>query len=103
MPSILDYLNYDQPFLSFGESVLDPTSRRFAVFYRNGAYVLRQDGYWLVFDGQHTKEFYNTHEDFYLKHNLVDQNLPKQIEMKQLLKSLLQQYQTRLVENALLP
>lgn len=103
MPSILDYLNYDQPFLSFGESVLDPKSRRFAVFYRNGSYILRQDGYWLVFDGKHTREFYHTHEDFYLKRNLVDQNLPKQLEMEQLLKSLLQQYQTRLVENALLP
>lgn len=116
MPTVLDYLNYDQPFLSFGESVLDPKSRRFAVFYRNGSYILRQGGYWLVFDGQHTREFYNAREDLYLQHNLVDPHLPdhptgltqhpplpKQIEMEQFLKSLLQQYQTRLVENRLLP
>lgn len=103
MPSVLDYLHYDQPFMSFGQSIFDPHSHRFAVFYRNGSYVLRKDGYWLVFDGQKTTELYHFKDDPSLKVNLVSQGLPLQIEMEQLLKSLIQQYQERLIHNKLVP
>ncbi len=103
MPSVLGYLNYDKPFVSFGESVLESQGQHFAVFHRNGNYILRKDGYWLVFDGEKSLELYDTKADFYLNHNLIGQNLPLQKDMEAFLKALLQQYQQRLIENKLLP
>src|SRR5205814_9297904 len=37
-PSILDYLHFDEPFFSFGESVFDSTADHFAVNYLNDTY-----------------------------------------------------------------
>lgn len=38
MPSILDYLNYDLPFYSLGNSVFSKTDNRNAISYNNGVY-----------------------------------------------------------------
>lgn len=103
MPSLLDYLQYDKPFISFGESVFDGQAPRFAIFYRNGNYILRKEGYCLVFDGQRSLELYALPGDPYLSQNLISQALPIQKELEDFLKAFLQQYQQRMMDNKLVP
>ena len=50
MPTILSYLGYDQPFFSFGRSLLDTLYKPFAVNY-TGNYQLLRDDELLLFDG----------------------------------------------------
>ena len=98
MPTVLGYLGYDQPYLSFGFDV-NKTADRFAVNYANGIYQLYTDQYVLLFDGQKTTGLYEIRAD--MSNNLAEKlpDVKNELEMKA--KAFLQQYTTRMVDNKL--
>ncbi|MBO7478727.1 MAG: sulfatase-like hydrolase/transferase [Salinivirgaceae bacterium] len=51
MPTILDYVGCDEPFVAFGNSLFDTAAPRFAVSYLNGLYQLIDDERCVIFDG----------------------------------------------------
>ena len=51
MPTILDYVGCDEPFVAFGNSLFDTAAPRFAVSYLNGLYQLIDDERCVNFDG----------------------------------------------------
>jgi phosphoglycerol transferase MdoB-like AlkP superfamily enzyme len=97
-PTVLGYLNYDQPYLAFGFDV-NKTADRFAVNYTNGTYQLYSDRYVLHFDGQITTGLYEIRTD--MTNNLSGKLPDVQNELESKMKSFLQQYTTRMVENKL--
>jgi phosphoglycerol transferase MdoB-like AlkP superfamily enzyme len=98
MPSVLDYLNYNKPYLAFGKSVFSNEGKPFAFNYNNG-YQLFEDNYLLLFDGQRSSALYNFSSDVLLNNNLVHQ-LPEIVGQKeQKLKAIIQQYNNRLIDN----
>lgn len=99
-PTILDYLGYDKPFISFGNSLLNDSIDHFAINYINGIYQLVKDDYVLHFDGSKTIAVYNFRSDSLLQNNIIDQKSEYQ-ESESYLKAILQSYQERLVENKL--
>ena len=51
MPTILDYVGCDEPFVAFGNSLFDTAAPRFSVSYLNGLYQLIDDERCVNFDG----------------------------------------------------
>ncbi len=100
MPTLLSYLNYDQPYVSFGFD-LNQDKDHFAVNYLNGIYQIYRGDYLLTFDGTKTIGLYDIRKDIFMEHDLVG-TLPEiQAEAELKIKAFLQQYTTRMVENRL--
>ena len=100
MPTILNYLGYDQPYFGFGIDLLKtPAEETWAVNYLNGIYQYVKYGHVLQFDGLKTKAVYSL-KDRLMKHNLVGR-LPQQQQMENELKAMIQQYMVRMKGNRL--
>ena len=102
MPTILEYLGYDQPYLSFGKDLLStPADDTWAVNYLNGIYQYVKHGYVLQFDGEKTTAIYAL-DDRLMEKNIKGE-VPQQPQMEQELKAIIQQYMVRITENRLVP
>ncbi len=101
MPTLLDMLHFPKPFVAFGGSLLRNNEPRFNLSFLNGNYQLIQDGYAWQTDHSISDAFYNFKSDSLLINNLypAQQNVAK--ERDKLLKSVLQQYNNRMIENKL--
>ena len=102
-PSILDYLNYDNPFYSFGESVFDQKSTHFAVNYFNEIYQYISNNYMLCYSGQKPVSFYAYQSDSLLLSNRIGTNLRVELQFETNLKAIIQQYNSRMIRNTLIP
>jgi len=100
MPTILGYLNYDEPYVAFGFD-LNETNDNFVFNYFNGTYQLITDQYLLLFDGQKSTGLYELRNDKFLQTNLINTNTEIVNELELKAKAFLQEYTTRMVENRL--
>lgn len=101
MPTVLGYLNYDEPYLAFGRNVFDPHTRPFAFNYLNNAYQLFEGPYLLLFDGARTTGLYNYQEDKLLARNVLADSPTLAHDMERRLKAFIQHYNNRMVDNRL--
>ena len=102
MPTILEHLNYDQPYLSFGIDLLStPADSTWAVNSLDGIYQYVKYGHVLQFDGHETRAVYSL-DDRLMKHNLMGR-VPQQAAMERELKAIIQQYMERMTEDRLTP
>ena len=96
MPTVLGYLGYDAPYVSFGCDLLHTAPEdTYAVNYLNGIYQYFKGDYLLQFDGQKAIAIYAYKTDKLLQHNLLNQ-VPTQQSMEDELKAIIQQYMTRM-------
>ena len=101
MPSILNFLNYDQPYLAFGRNVLtESDSAKYVVNYNSPLYQILQGEYLMQWDGEQTVSLYNLRTDPKMQKNLKG-TLPIQQEMEQNIKAQIQQYMVRMVQDRL--
>ena len=98
-PSILDYLNYDLPFSTFGNSVFSGENNRYMYAFSSGVYKLLDGQYLLLHDGEETIGFYDYLGDPMLGNNLLGNKSEAQEEMELQLKLVVQQYRVCLREN----
>lgn len=97
MPTVLGYLHYDKPYVSFGCDLLNtPAEDTFAVNYMNGIYQYFRGDYLLQFDGEKSVALYDFVSDSLLKHNLVKEKTDLVADMELTLKSIIQQYMERM-------
>ncbi|HIA35863.1 MAG TPA: alkaline phosphatase family protein [Flavobacteriales bacterium] len=100
MPSILDYVGYDQNFIAYGTSVFDDAVKPAIAFnYLNGIYQLFEGPYVLQFDGEKSITLYNYKIDPLLENNLVLNEDEKRNAMETKIKGVIQSYNTRLMNN----
>ncbi len=78
MPTILDYLNYDQPYYSFGKSML-VDSKQPAIYYNSPVFYCVQDSLFYIINNNHFVEAYN-----YKKDSLLTQNILPSLQTKEL-------------------
>jgi phosphoglycerol transferase MdoB-like AlkP superfamily enzyme len=97
MPSVLDYLKYDKPYVAFGRSVFS-NEKSFAFNYNN-AYQYFEGNHLLIFDGNKSTALYNFKEDKMLKQNLIVKEKGRVSEMERKIKAIIQQYNNRLILN----
>ncbi|MEI6695232.1 MAG: sulfatase-like hydrolase/transferase [Bacteroidota bacterium] len=101
LPSILDFLNFDKPYFSFGNSVFNAKKPHFNISFINGEYQLIKDDYVLKFDGESAVSLYQIKNDSLLKNNLINKEVSKRIEMENFIKAVIQQYNNRVISNKL--
>jgi phosphoglycerol transferase MdoB-like AlkP superfamily enzyme len=71
MPSILDYMNYDKPFFSFGNSVFDSTTASFCYASINNQFYMLQSPYLITAQLDKVNGYYDYRTDSTLKNNLI--------------------------------
>ena len=101
MPTVLDLLHYNKPFVAFGSSALRNDEPRFSLSYLNGNYQLLQDGYCLQTDHTVSSVLYNFENDSLLSKDVSKTHKDIAKEMDLLLKSVIQQYNNRIIGNKL--
>lgn len=101
-PSILGFLGYDMPYIAFGTDVFHrKDSTAFAVHDVEGIYSLYKNDYNLQFDGNKPTALYDFKQDRMQKTNLLEKNTTLSTKMEKQLKSILQNYQSRMKTNNL--
>jgi phosphoglycerol transferase MdoB-like AlkP superfamily enzyme len=101
MPTVMGYLNYDQPYVAYGRDVFKSTDESFAFNYLDNTYQIFKDDYLLQFDGSKTIGLYNFKEDKLLLNNLVTQKPEIILPLETKLKAFIQQYNNRMVDDKL--
>lgn len=101
MPTVLRYLNYNKPFLAFGEDVLNRKDGGFAFNY-SGGYRWIEGDYMLFFDGEKSTALYNYKKDRANVNNLLPEEKKVADRMERKLKAFIQQYTNRLIQNRLI-
>lgn len=99
MPTVLNLLNYKEPFITFGKNLLDSTTLDFAVNkYENYQYLY--DDFLLKLNGDNEAVgLYRYKEDKLLEHNIISQEKTRAEELSYLFKGYIQQFQNRLIED----
>jgi phosphoglycerol transferase MdoB-like AlkP superfamily enzyme len=95
LPSILDYLNYNGKYVSFGKSVFDSTQTRYAFQYLNGIYQILDNQYLLIFNGNNTIGFY----DYHIGKEIKDLKNTQKDKLENQLKAVIQTYHNSLIDN----
>ena len=99
LPSIIDYLNIDTSFVSFGNSIWN--DKGFAVNYLNNIYQYFEEGHLLQFNGEESIALYAVEKDSLLKNNLLLQRPELHQKMENHLKAYIQEYNHRMIHNKL--
>ncbi|MBS1558668.1 MAG: LTA synthase family protein [Bacteroidetes bacterium] len=101
MPSVLNYLHYNKPFVAYGNNIFQKNTSNVAFNYLDNTYQIFRGNYLLQFDGVKIKSLYQFKSDLLLKNNLM-KALPDTVRtMEKYLKAFIQQYNNRMVDNAL--
>ena len=96
MPTVLGYLGYDEPYVAFGNDLLNTTpDKHFAVNHNNGTYQYFKGDYMLQFDGDKSIALFAFKTDRLLQNNLLGQ-VAEQEQMEIELKAIIQQYMMRM-------
>ncbi|MGL5912689.1 MAG: LTA synthase family protein [Bacteroidales bacterium] len=101
MPTVLGLLNYDEPFIAFGQNALSNPKENFAVNFVNGIYQAFYRDYVLHFDGTKTIAVYNIVADKMLQNNIIGENMDMQTLIEQKTKGFIQQYNNRIIDNCM--
>lgn len=101
MPSVLDYLGYDEPFTAFGESVFSPRKYQAVVQYLNGVYQVLDSTYAMSFSDGKPMALYRYHTDPLLKENIISTEPEVTGNLEKKIKAFIQVYNTRMSENKL--
>ena len=103
MPSVLGYINYDEPFFAFGEDALTtPKIHPYAVCYNTPLYQIFSDSLLVQFDGENAVAVYDYQQDPCLQTNIVTDVAPERLApLTDYLKAYIQQYIHRMIHNEL--
>ena len=104
MPTVLDYLGYDNDYVAFGKSLIStPAENSYAVNYINDSYQYYKGDYLLQFDGTKSTALYNVRNDALLKENIIGTMPAQQEAMEREVKAIIQQYMWRMLNDKLVP
>ena len=101
-PTIMDFVNFDKPYVAFGNSYFDTTDTTgYVVNFSEPLYQISMGRYFLQFDGTRETGFYIPDDDVMLQNNLIGTHPAEESKMLDLLKAEIQQYHVRMIENRL--
>jgi len=101
MPTVLNYLNYDKPYLAFGNDAFKDNPNDFVVNHNDGTFNIYKGDYLLSSDGKISNSLYNLKTDRLNKNNLLNKLPLVQSDLENHLKAFIQQYNNRMIENKL--
>jgi phosphoglycerol transferase MdoB-like AlkP superfamily enzyme len=99
LPTVLNYLHYDEPYVAFGRDAFSADGDHVAFNFKDNNYQLFSGDYLLQFNGSETSALYNFRNDKLLLENKA-RELPEVVgELEKKIKAIIQQYNNRLVED----
>ena len=102
MPSVLEFVQYNQPYFAFGENCLTkPKSHPYAICYNNPVYQILSDSLLVQWDGNMITGVYNHQIDPLLQHNIAHLPSKEAESMVTYLQAYIQQYVNRMIDNRL--
>lgn len=99
MPTVLNYLGYDEEFIAFGNDLFEESKDSFAFNSDGSTYHLYMNDHLLEMINGSSSGVYNYKDDIYLENNLLGQNPGLQARMEEKLKAIIQVYNSRLLDN----
>ena len=102
MPSILDYLHFDQSFIAFGNSIFDHSSTPFALNYLNELYqIIDQHQHLTLFDGKIIRDVFDVSKTWTLGDATAIRDTDKWNQALLFQQAIIQQYNQRILNNQL--
>jgi phosphoglycerol transferase MdoB-like AlkP superfamily enzyme len=101
LPSIMDFLNYDKPYLSFGRSVWAQSAESYAFQYEESLFQIENDKYVLFFDGETVQRVHDLQNDPFLQNDLKEDSSVPTDSLANILKSIIQQHHKAMIHNRL--
>ncbi len=101
MPTILNYLHFDDEYIAFGNNVLDDTYESFGFNTYGSTYYLFMKDHILDMIDNKPAGFFNYKSDRYFETNLLNKEPELQKQMEDKLKAIIQTYNSRLIDNNL--
>lgn len=99
MPTILNYLHFNEEYIAFGNNLLDDTKESFGFnTYGNNYFLYMRDLILEMIDNK-TIGLFNYKSDRYFETNLVNKEAGIQNQMEEKLKAIIQTYNGRLIDN----
>ncbi len=100
LPSLMGYLNYDEPFVAFGRNVFDTTTA-YSLHYFNSYFMMTMEDYLICFDGDSITNVYKFKSDPLLRNCILRERGDNLKRMEAFLKGFIQQYNKRMIDNEL--
>jgi len=101
MPTVLNYLHYDEPYFAFGSDAFKPGRDNFVLNNNAGSYNFYYKDYMMSYDGLKPVSLYNMKQDRLMKQDLIKQHPAVLDTMETKMKAFIQQYNNRMIENKL--
>lgn len=101
MPTVLNYLQYDKPYFSFGFDAFAPDRNNFVVSNIGNIYNFFMGDYFMTYGDKEVKSVYNLKADKFLEHDLKGKVPQVQDSLMKHLESFMQQYNNRMIHNKL--
>ena len=99
MPTILSYLNFDEPYIAFGNNLLDDTHESYAFNTNGSTYNLYMKDHILEMIDNKPVGLYNYKNDLFLENSLIGKDPELESQMVEKLKAIIQTYNNRLIDN----
>ncbi len=99
MPTVLNYLNYDEEFIAFGNDLFDDSDESFAFNTNGSIYHLYMRDHILLMTDYRPVGLYNFKTDRFLEVNLLEKEAELLSFMEDKLKAIIQSYNSRLIDN----
>jgi hypothetical protein len=101
LPSVLDFMHYDETFTAFGKSIFDTCTPHFAVSFVNNTFQLVKDGYVFQFGNDKPIALFDLNYDMHLKKDMLTSEPEKARELETFLKAYIQTFNNRMIKNKL--
>jgi len=101
LPSLLDYVNYPDPYSCFGYSAFDVDKPPYSYMFVNGIYQIVDTTHLLLFDGRKSLGLYQYQEDPMLGKNILRSDTATAKRMEEQLKAVLQRHHAAMLDNEL--
>lgn len=102
LPSVIDYLNLNKKFVSFGKSVFYKTEKRNVFQYTGKDYVILEDSLLLRYNGQSTKwliDYKHDPDEFF---DLQDSLPVQKVQLENKIRAIIQENSRRLIYNKMI-
>jgi len=100
-PTVLNFLNYDQPYFAFGFDAFKKDTTNFVINNNGSSFNFYQGDYLLLSDGNTSTQLFDVKKDKFLQNNIVNTLPEVQSSMETHLKAFIQQYNNRMIANEL--
>lgn len=101
MPTVLNFLNYDQPYFTFGFDGFSAQKDNFLVNNIGGNYNFFMGDYFMTYDENQITSLYNLRRDSLLQTDLKGQIPDVEAHLMKHMRAFIQQYNSRMIHNQL--